>query len=157
MRLLPEPLAERQVAATPAQVWAVLADGHRYADWVLGTQHIRSVDPQWPARDSSIHFVFGIGPLSYADRTTVVACVPHRVLELEVHAGLLGSMRVGVRLIPQRIGTRVMLEEHPASGLLARVHTRFGDAGFAVRAHLLLRELARLAEARPPTTTSAAG
>jgi hypothetical protein len=27
------------------------------------------------------------------------------------------------------------------------VHTRFGDVGFAVRAHLLLRELARLVEA----------
>ena len=146
MRLLPEPLAERHVAATPAQVWAVLADGGRYGEWVLGTQHIRSVDPEWPARDSSIHFVFGIGPLAYADRTTVVACVPHRVLELEVHAGLIGSIRVGVRLTPQRTGTRVMLEEHPASGLLARVHTRFGDVGFAVRAHLLLRELARLVE-----------
>jgi carbon monoxide dehydrogenase subunit G len=140
-------MAERHVAATPAEVWAVLADGRRYADWVLGTQQIRSVDPEWPARDSSIHFVFGIGPLAYADRTTVVACVPHRVLELEVHAGYLGAMRVGVRLTPKRSGTCVLLEEHPSSGLLGRLHTRFGDVGFAVRAHLLLRELARLAEA----------
>ena len=146
MRLLPEPMAERHVNATPAQVWAVLADGRRYADWVLGTREIRSVDPEWPARDSSIHFTVGIAPLSYADRTTVVACVPHRVLELEIHTGLVGSIRVGVRLTPQRIGTLVMLEEHPASGLWARVHTRFGDIGFALRAHLLLRELARLAE-----------
>ncbi len=151
MRLLPEPSAQRLVHATPAQIWAVLADGYRYADWVIGARGILAVDAGWPARDSALWFTVGLGPLTYTGRTTVVACVPERVLELEVHVGLAGSVRVGARLTANGDGTRVLLEEHPATGLVARLHTRVGDIGFAVRAHLLLRELARVAEASDPS------
>ncbi len=146
MRLLPEPLARRHVRATPRQVWAVLADGWRYADWVLGTRAIRAVDVEWPARGSCLHYTVGYGPLAYRNRTTVAACVPERVLELEVHAGPAGTARVGLRLTPERDGTLVMLEEHPLRGPVAWLHTPLANLPYALRGHLMLRDLARLAE-----------
>lgn len=156
MRLLPEPMAQRHIRATPTQVWAVLADGNRYADWVLGTHEIRFVDADWPARDTSIYYTVGWGPLTYGNRTTVSACVPDRVLELEVRAGLAGTVRVGIRLTPQRDGTLVMLEEHPLRGLVSWLHTPLGDVPLALRVHWMLRDLARLVEpplASRPTQT----
>src|SRR5207248_1475605 len=40
---------EQVVNATPDRVFEVLADGWTYSDWVVGTAHIRDVDPDWPA------------------------------------------------------------------------------------------------------------
>ena len=38
-------IVSRTIRARPEQVFAVLADGWSYSDWVDGTAHIRSVDP----------------------------------------------------------------------------------------------------------------
>ena len=38
----------RRVHAPADDVWSVLADGWRYANWVVGASRIREVDPQWP-------------------------------------------------------------------------------------------------------------
>ena len=39
----------RVVAATPDQVWRVLADGWLYPLWVVGATRMRDVDEHWPA------------------------------------------------------------------------------------------------------------
>ena len=52
----------------PEQVWDVLCDGWAYAEWVVGTQHIRHVDRDWPAESSQIHYVVGLGRLTIEQR-----------------------------------------------------------------------------------------
>ncbi len=52
----------RVVAASPDQVWAVLADGWAYSNWVTGTSHMRAVAADWPAVGSKIHHRLGCGP-----------------------------------------------------------------------------------------------
>ena len=53
---IPEPqevnntlLARRDSTATPGQVWAVIADGWTYSQWVVGNSRMRAVDADWPA------------------------------------------------------------------------------------------------------------
>jgi len=41
-----------EMEATPEEIFAVLADGHAYDDWVVGAKQIRAVDADWPAKGS---------------------------------------------------------------------------------------------------------
>ena len=54
------------VAATPDEVWSVLADPWSYATWVVGTVKIRDADSTWPAVGSKLHHSFGVWPLAQA-------------------------------------------------------------------------------------------
>jgi len=134
-------------AAPPAQVWRVLADGQRYAEWVQGTKHIRHVEPGWPAVGTSIHFTAGIGPLEHKDRTTVRECEVERRLELEVHAWPVGTVRVVLSIEPEADGSRVTLAEHPLRGPAAWLHSALTAVGFRVRNRVQINDLRRLAEA----------
>jgi carbon monoxide dehydrogenase subunit G len=134
-------------AATPAQVWRVLADGQRYAEWVQGTKEIRHVEPGWPAVGTSIHFTVGIGPLEHKDRTTVRDCKVERKLELEVHAWPVGTVRVALSVEPEGDGSRVTLAEHPLRGPAAWLHSALTAVGFRARNRVQINDLRRLAEA----------
>src|SRR3954467_7708989 len=79
------------VERRPEQVWDVLADGHAYADWVIGTREIRAVDEGWPAGGAAIHYTVGVGPLTLRGRTTVRQIEKGHRLGLEADAGLLRS------------------------------------------------------------------
>ena len=65
---IPEPqevnntlLARRDSTATPGQVWAVIADGWTYSQWVVGNSRMRAVDADWSEPGSKIHHTIG-GP-----------------------------------------------------------------------------------------------
>ena len=73
----------RLVDADADEVFAVLADGWTYSDWVVGTAHIRAVDEQWPQRGSHLHHKAGPWPVSLKDRSTVLECEPGRMLLLK--------------------------------------------------------------------------
>jgi carbon monoxide dehydrogenase subunit G len=134
-------------AATPARVWEVLADGHRYAEWVKGTKHIREVEPDWPAVGTSIHFTAGFGPLEHKDRTTVRASEIERKLELEVHAWPAGTARVALSIEPDGDGSRVTLAEHPLRGPAAWLHSALTAVVFRARNRVQISDLRKLAEA----------
>lgn len=51
----------RVIAATPEQVFAVLAHGWSYSNWVTGTSHMRAVDANWPQPGFKLHHAAGIG------------------------------------------------------------------------------------------------
>jgi uncharacterized protein YndB with AHSA1/START domain len=135
----------------PAQVWEVLSDGWAYAEWVVGTRSVREVDPHWPRQGSRIHYAFGVGRWVLEDVTTVRLVEPGHRLELEAHAGSLGSARISIALLPWGEGrTVVILDEHPLTGPGARWHTVVVDVLLRVRNQRMVHSLARLVQERSP-------
>jgi uncharacterized protein YndB with AHSA1/START domain len=104
------------MAATPEHVFAAIADPRTYPDWLVGAQHIRGVDADFPQPGSVFHH--SVGPTDDAtvdDISEVLAVDPPRALVLRVHVGRLrGVVELAVR--PTATGSEVRLRETP-SGL----------------------------------------
>jgi uncharacterized protein YndB with AHSA1/START domain len=140
-------LTQATVQAPPDRVFAVLSDGWWYSDWVVGTAHIRDVDPDWPAVGSQLHHKAGPWPISLADSSTVVVVEQDRRLRL--HAGLwpLGEAVVDIRLEPVDGGrTRVLMYENFERGPLLGLRNKLNDLLLHRRNVEALRRLADLAE-----------
>src|SRR3954447_12968940 len=92
----------RTIRAPAEQVYAILADGWTYSDWVVGTAHIRDVDAAWPEPGSRLHHQGGAVPVSIHDTSTVPAVEPGRSLALR--AGIWPFGEAFVRITLERIG-----------------------------------------------------
>jgi len=135
------------VDAPPEHVFAVLADPHRYAEWVLGAARVRDADETWPAPGSLLHHSTGTGPLTIDDSTEVVECAAPRRLVLLARLGPLGAFRVELDLVPAGdSSTLVTMSEAPVEGV-SKLAGPVGDAAGAVRNKLSLRALKQLVEA----------
>ena len=99
------------VAATPHQVFEVLADGSSYAEWVVGATEIESEDPSFPRRGASITPRVGLDPVSTEGTTEVTGVDPDHRLELLAHVEPLGRARISFELLPDPAGTLVVMEE----------------------------------------------
>ena len=145
------------VRRPPEEVWAVLADGGRYADWVVGTHESRQAQGDWPRPGSAIEFSVRLaapGPLgrvlpemTYGNRTVVRVCEAPHHLELEARAGWLGSARIAFDVRPW--GDRqsvVTLDEHPLTGPGARWHNVLLDMAMLPRHRRMLDRLAAVVE-----------
>ena len=144
-----ETAAKKYTEATPTQIWAVLGDGYRYADWVHGTKEIRDVDSAWPAEGSALHYTAGAGPLTYKGETTVCTSDPLARLELEVHAWPAGTVRVNIVIEASGTGSVVTLDEHPLRGPVRLLRNPLSRLGFLARTNVMIDDLLRLAEAAP--------
>jgi uncharacterized protein YndB with AHSA1/START domain len=134
------------VQAPPDRVFAVLADGWTYSDWVVGTAHIRDVDAAWPAVGSRLHHKAGPWPLSLSDSSTVVAVTPDRSLTLRVGLWPLGEATVKIDLEPQGPATtRVKMHEDFHAGPLQWVRNKVNDLALHRRNIESLRRLSDLA------------
>ena len=138
------------VERRPEQVWDVLADGHAYADWVVGTTGIRAVDDGWPALGTAIHYTVGWGPLALRGRTTVRQTEPGHLLGLEADAGLLGSARIVIELSEWGDGTVIVIDEHPLRGPAYWLHGAASEVLLLVRGRPMVNQLAKLVERRHP-------
>ncbi len=136
------------MSAPPATVFAVLRDGYSYADWVVGTRAIRSVDSEFPAVGTRLHYTVGYGPLRKDDETQVLSCEPDRCLELRAHAWPAGSARITVRIEPADDGSVVEIDEYPDAGLARKLHNPLVDKLIELRNVETLRRLDRLARRR---------
>lgn len=139
-------IVQRTLQAPPEKVFAVLADGWTYSDWVVGTVHIRDVDPAWPAPGSKLHHKAGPWPLSLQDSSTVVTMTPDR--ELTMKAGLwpLGQALVQIRLEP--VGTNatlVTMKEDFEAGPLLALRNKLNDLVLHRRNVESLRRLSDIA------------
>jgi Polyketide cyclase / dehydrase and lipid transport len=138
---------ERTIEALPDRVFAVLADGWTYSDWVVGTAHIRDVDPDWPAPGTRLHHKAGPWPVSLADSSTVLSCDVNK--QLTVKAGLwpLGEATIRIELEPfGATATRVTMHEEFAAGPLQWVQNKINDVVLHRRNVEALRRLADLAQ-----------
>ena len=139
-------IVQRTVPAPAERVFAVLADGWTYSDWVVGTVHVRDVDTSWPAPGSKLHHKAGPWPFSLQDSSTVESMTPDK--ELTLMAGLwpLGEARVKVTLEPVGVSsTRVTMEENFEAGPLLVLRNKINDLVLHRRNIESLRRLADIA------------
>jgi hypothetical protein len=121
-------IVQRTVQASPQQIFAVLADGWTYSDWVVGTVHIRDVDEHWPQVGAELHHKAGPWPLSLQDSSTVLAMVPDRSLKLRAGLWPLGSAVVEIVLDPLAAGgTRITMKEDFEAGPLLWARNKVND------------------------------
>lgn len=139
-------IVQRTVAAPPDRVFAVLADGWSYSDWVVGTVHIRDVDPSWPQPGSRLHHKAGPWPFSLHDSSTVVSMTPDRELTLKAGLWPLGQACVRLLLEPEgTTSTKVTIEEQFEAGPLLMLRNKVNDLVLHRRNVETLRRLADIA------------
>ena len=137
------------IDVSPERVFAVLNDAGRYADWVVGAAEVRDADDAWPAVGTELHHSQGIGPLVLKDETRVLESDPPRRLVLHAEVEPFGTMRVELDLTPAPEGaTLVVMDEQPASGIVAAAPDALVDPLLSRRNVASLERLKELAEAR---------
>jgi uncharacterized protein YndB with AHSA1/START domain len=146
----------RTMAVGRDAVWAALADGFTYSEWVVGTREIRDVDETFPAVGARLHYTVGRGPLRHRGHTSVLAAVPGERLELEIRAWPLLTVRVEMLLNGRDGSTDVTMIEHPYRGPAARLHNPALDLMIRLRNVEALRRLESVA-ARGQRADVAAG
>jgi uncharacterized protein YndB with AHSA1/START domain len=104
-------VTERLMRVPPDAVWETLARAGTYADWVVGAQAIRAVDPTWPEPGSRFHHRIGVGPLMVFDHSEVLEAVPGRLLRFRGKARPLAIATVTFELEPADGGTRVRMTQ----------------------------------------------
>jgi uncharacterized protein YndB with AHSA1/START domain len=140
---------QRVVDASPADVWAVLADGWLYPVFVVGAARMRAVDRTWPAPGARLHHSAGTWPLVLDDTTSVTACEPERRLELTARGWPAGQARITVELAPHPGGgTLVTMAEDASAGPGLAVPGPLRRALVDWRNAETLQRLAWLAEGR---------
>ncbi|MFJ9150477.1 SRPBCC family protein [Streptomyces sp. NPDC102270] len=138
----------RLIRVSPSAVWDILADGHRYAEWVVGTSRSEPVRGKWPHQDAAIRFQIRLGPVRLENETVVRHCEEGARLELEAHAGVLGTARIAIELRQWGEHCLVIVDEHPLQGAGGRLHNVGFDALIQLRHRTMLARLARLCENR---------
>ena len=134
------------IRTDPRSVWAVLEDGTRYADWVVGTSESKPVRGHWPQLGSAIGYEVRLGPLKLHNESVVRHVVPGELLELEAKAGPLGTARVAIEVRPWGDQCLVKVDEHPLRGAGGLVHNVAVEALIQIRHRAMLARLAHLVE-----------
>ena len=130
-------------------VFAVLADGWHYSNWVVGTSHVRAVEADWPAVGAKLFHASGIWPVVTRDETTVDAVDAPRLLVLTAKGRPFGEARVTLELTAAPAGgTDITMDEVPVAGPGKWVHNPLGDAVLARRNIESLARLAALVQRR---------
>ncbi|MFM9699654.1 SRPBCC family protein [Streptomyces europaeiscabiei] len=148
-------IRHRLIKVSPQAVWAVLADGSRYAEWVVGTSASEPVRGRWPEVDSAIEYEIRVGPLRLSNETVVRYCEEEAELGLEARAGVLGTARISIRLRPWGRYCLVIADEHPLQGVGGALHNVGMEALIQLRHRAMLARLARLCETLAETEVEA--
>lgn len=141
------------IEASPDSVFDVLVDPETYPDWLVGAQHIRSVDEDWPSVGARFHHAIGVGPAAVPGSTSVLRCARPDELVLAAGMGPFGEAAVRFALEPAPEGTLVRFEELPVRGV-ARVLWRIArpvvSVGLWGRNAVSLASLSRVVASRNP-------
>jgi uncharacterized protein YndB with AHSA1/START domain len=140
---------KREIAASRTQVWAVMADGWTYSQWVVGNSRMRAVSPDWPEVGSTIHHSVGVWPLLLDDHTVVEECVPLERLVLLAKGRPFGKARITLRLFDlEGGGCRIEMAEVPVGAPMGWVPNRLALAAAIPRNRECTWRLAAIAERR---------
>lgn len=138
----------RPIAATPEQVWSVLADGWLYALFVVGASRMRDVDQTWPAVGSRLHHSVGVWPLLIDDTTEVLEVDEGSRLALRARGWPAGEAHVEISLQPGNDATVVTIVENAVAGPGALIPKAIQDPQLHLRNVETLRRLAFVVEGR---------
>jgi uncharacterized protein YndB with AHSA1/START domain len=145
---------QRETRASREQVWAVIADGWTYSQWVVGNSRMRAVDPNWPQTGSTISHSVGVWPLLLDDVTVVEDCQPLEQLVLLAKGRPLGKARITLRLFDtDGGGCRIEMAEVPVGAPMGWVPKRVALAAAFPRNRECTWRLAAIAERRTPDDT----
>jgi uncharacterized protein YndB with AHSA1/START domain len=136
------------IKATPAQVYSVLADGWTYTQWVVGTSHMRAVEPDWPAPGSKLHHCVGVWPASIRDHSEIKESEPDKRLLMTARGWPVGEAEVEIVLTPEGDGTRVDIREEGISGAGHLLRNPIGEKLIYRRNVESMARLAALVERR---------
>lgn len=134
------------IGTSREEVFAVLADGWAYANWVVGASHIREVDWNWPEAGSRIHHSIGPWPLQIHDVTVSQGADPPARLELRARMWPVGEAQVRIEL--EELSptlTRARLSEEIVAGPARRLPSALERLLLAPRNIESLRRLGDLA------------
>ncbi len=131
----------REIDASPAEVFAVLADPTTYPEWLVGASGIRDVDANFPSPGAKFHHVVGVKPFVIPDSTEVIDVEPDRRLKLRVRTRPFVVAEATFELVGNDDRCVVTLTEVPAFRPLADVVRPLVDPVLHARNH---RSLARL-------------
>jgi uncharacterized protein YndB with AHSA1/START domain len=138
----------RPIAATPDQVWSVLADGWLYPLFVVGASRMREVDDDWPAVGSRLHHSVGTWPLLIDDTTEVLEVEPGRRLVLQARGWPAGEATVELTLQETGGSTLVTIKEDATAGPGVLVPKPVRDVQLNLRNAETLQRLAYVVEGR---------
>ena len=139
----------RHVDAPAQAVWAVLADGWLYANWVVGASRVREVDVTWPAVDSALAHSFGIWPAVVNDESRVLESQEPTFLAIQAKGWPMGEARVELSLDAWADETcDVTIAEDAVVGPGTLVPRPVRQPLIAARNKEALRRLALIAEGR---------
>jgi uncharacterized protein YndB with AHSA1/START domain len=137
-----------RIDASRAQVFAVLANGWLYSNWVVGTSHMRAVEADWPAAGSRLFHASGVWPLVTRDETQVESVDEGRRLELTARGRPFGEARIVLELEDDGAGCTITMHETPVAGPGRWLHNRVTEAMLVRRNTEALARLAAIAERR---------
>ncbi|MEO7234739.1 MAG: SRPBCC family protein [Lapillicoccus sp.] len=139
----------RNVDAPADAVWAVLADGWLYANWVVGASRVRAVDLTWPAAGSALAHSFGVWPAVVSDESRVLEAEPASRLVIQAKGWPLGEARVELTIEAWGDETcDVTMVEDAVAGPGTLVPRPVRQALVGARNKEALRRLALVAEGR---------
>lgn len=138
----------RPIAATPEQVWEVLADGWLYALFVVGAARMRNVDDTWPAVGSQLHHSVGVWPALINDTTEVLEVEEVRRILLLARGWPAGQAHVEISLDRSGGSTVVTIVEQATAGPGALIPKPIQDVQLHLRNIETLRRLAFIVEGR---------
>jgi uncharacterized protein YndB with AHSA1/START domain len=138
--------ASREIAASTADVYAVLIDPRSYPSWLAGAKEIREVDADWPAPGSRFHHRVRFGPITVADSTEMIAAQPCQRIELAVRARPFVSAIVTFALVGDDRRCMVSFEEEPRVRLVGNLVRPVMDPVTHMRNHHSLKRLEQVAK-----------
>jgi uncharacterized protein YndB with AHSA1/START domain len=130
----------------PARVWAVLADGHTYPDWVVGAAESRKVEPDYPTPGATLHHTQGLPKVGLRDTSTVIEAEAPRYMVLEVRVRPFAVNKVEFELEPVGEGTRITMWEWGIGGIVPKLTGPLFELSLRLRNAETLRRLRDVAE-----------
>jgi len=144
------------IEAPPDAVFDVLADGHLYAEWVVGAHRSIPVDPRWPEPGATLVHRSGIPPVTLQDTTSVISANRPGRMRLEARVRPLVIATVDLTIEPHVDGSTVSMEERVVGGLARYAPAWLNHAAFRRRNSASLARLRAIVLGRASRPTPAA-